>query len=107
MTVKELINKLLDYDMDMEVELLTDSEREDDDGFLGFKIEDIRPLAKEPHIYFIDWRFKENDKCKLYPYDSENGRLYRYEDGKMKEVKKNDEWENAEKYIGTKGKKDE
>lgn len=62
MTVRELINKLLDRPMDDEVLLCYDKEHIDErgekcDGY-GFHIDDV----KESEIMFTDWRDEKADK---------------------------------------------
>ena len=64
MTVRELINALLDCDMDMEVTLCTDS-LNPNSNFTGFPIDKAQSetVNKIPRIYFTDWRnFDESYK---------------------------------------------
>lgn len=56
MTVKDLIIKLLDKPMDAEVQLQTDSDKEDVSGVL-FDIDSVeRWTTKYVMISFTDWR---------------------------------------------------
>ena len=60
MTVRELINKLLDRPMDEEVLLCYDKEHIDEHGDIchgyAFRIDAV----KDSEIMFTDWRDKEN-----------------------------------------------
>lgn len=64
MTVKNLIEELLNYPMDMEIKVSCDDEH--DDGFGGtckgytFEIQKIEKFAGEANIMFVDWRKGEN-----------------------------------------------
>lgn len=62
MTIKELITKLLDYDVNYEVLLLSDSDPEDESSGVLFHIEDVVPWGKQPQIYFKDWRHERMKK---------------------------------------------
>lgn len=62
MTVRELINKLLDFRMDARVCLFTvDPERPDCRG-VAFDIEDVVLHAGEAEIQFTDWRDEVDKK---------------------------------------------
>lgn len=62
MTVKELIEKLLDCRMSARATLFTtDPERPDCRG-VGFDIEDVVFKAGEAEIRFTDWRDEEDER---------------------------------------------
>ena len=62
MTVRELINKLLDFRMDERVCLLTvDPERPDCRG-VGFDINEVVFCGGEAEIRFTDWRDEADER---------------------------------------------
>lgn len=61
MTVRELITRLLDEDMDAEVMLQThdaEYEKKNDVSGLCFHIDNVERWGGKPYINFTDWRNK-------------------------------------------------
>lgn len=56
MTVRELINALLDKRMDAEVLLRTPDPQRPDVVGVNFHIEEVLPSTNNPEILFEDWR---------------------------------------------------
>ena len=56
MTVRELINALLDKRMDAEVLLRTPDPKRSDVAGVNFHIEEVLPSINNPEILFEDWR---------------------------------------------------
>ena len=56
MTVRELINALLDKRMDAEVLLRTPDPKRPNVAGVNFHIEEVLPSINNPEILFEDWR---------------------------------------------------